>query len=121
MTESANKRASAKAPQPPSTNGSDDDPYTLRDVEEHFTELVAGVEDHAIFLLDPHGIVMSWNAGAHRIKGYEPAEIIGHPFTRFYTQDAIDSGWPQEELRRATALGKFQDEGWRVCKGGRKI
>ena len=58
--------------------------YTLQEVEQHFTELVAGVEDHAIFLLDPNGIVKSWNAGARRIKGYEAQEIIGQPFTRFY-------------------------------------
>jgi PAS domain S-box-containing protein len=92
--------------------------HTLREAEEHFTELVAGVQDHAIFLLDPDGIVMSWNAGAQRIKGYEANEIIGRPFTTFYPQEAIDSGWPQEELRRAAANGRIQDEGWRVRKDG---
>jgi PAS domain S-box-containing protein len=99
----------------------DVDDYSLQEVEQHFTELVAGVEDHAIFLLDTHGIVKSWNVGARRIKGYEAHEIIGQPFTRFYSQDAIDSGWPQEELRRAVAAGRFQDEGWRICKDGSQI
>src|SRR4029079_11546070 len=66
-------------------------------------------------------IVKSWNAGARRIKGYEANEIIGQPFTRFYTQDAIDSGWPQEDLRRAAATGRIQDEGWRVRKDGTRI
>ena len=47
--------------------------YTLRDVEQHFAELVAGVEDHAIFLMDPNGIILTWNAGAERIKGYRAA------------------------------------------------
>lgn len=98
-----------------------DAPHTLREVEQHFTELVAGVEDHAIFLLDPRGIVMSWNAGAQRIKGYEPHEIIGRPFTTFYTPEAIESGWSQEELRRAAATGRIQDEGWRLKKDGSKI
>ena len=95
--------------------------YSLPEIEQHFAELVAGVEDHAIFLLDPNGIVKSWNAGARRIKGYEADEIIGQPFTRFYPQDAIDSGWPQEELRRAAASGRFQDEGWRLRKDGSPI
>jgi PAS domain S-box-containing protein len=95
--------------------------YTLQEVEQHFTELVAGVEDHAIFLLDPNGIVKSWNAGAHRIKGYEPDEIIGQSFTRFYPQEAIDRGWPQEELRRAAEVGRIQDEGWRLRKDGSRI
>ena len=95
--------------------------FSLREVEQHFTELVAGVEDHAIFLLDPNGIIKSWNAGAQRIKGYAANEIIGQPFTRFYTPEAIDSGWPQEELRRAAAVGRLQDEGWRICKDGSRI
>jgi PAS domain S-box-containing protein len=95
--------------------------YSHQEVEQHFTELVAGVEDHAIFLLDPNGIVKSWNEGARRIKGYEAEEIIGQPFTRFYPQDAIDSGWPQEELRRAAATGRIQDEGWRLRKDGSRI
>lgn len=94
---------------------------SLQEVEQHFTELVAGVEDHAIFLLDPSGIIKSWNAGARRIKGYEADEIIGKSFTTFYTQEALESGWPQEELRRAAATGRLQDEGWRLCKGGSKI
>jgi PAS domain S-box-containing protein len=93
--------------------------HTLRDVEQHFTELVANVQDHAIFLLNRDGIVISWNAGAQRIKGYRANEIIGQPFTRFYPQEAIDRGWPQEELRRAAANGRFEDEGWRVRKDGK--
>ncbi|HJQ79066.1 MAG TPA: PAS domain-containing sensor histidine kinase, partial [Lacipirellulaceae bacterium] len=92
--------------------------YTLQEVEQHFTELVANVQDHAIFLLNPDGIVISWNAGARRIKGYAAGEIIGQPFTRFYPQEAIDRAWPQEELRRAAASGRFEDEGWRVRKDG---
>ncbi|HEX2476870.1 MAG TPA: PAS domain S-box protein, partial [Lacipirellulaceae bacterium] len=92
--------------------------YTLQEVEQHFAELVASVQDHAIFLLNRDGIVISWNAGAQRIKGYKPGEIIGQPFTRFYPQEAIDRGWPQEELQRAAASGRFEDEGWRVRKDG---
>jgi PAS domain S-box-containing protein len=104
-----------------------DDTHTSKDlfsqieVEQHFAELVAGVEDHAIFLLDTKGIVKTWNAGAKRIKGYEPEQIIGRSFTLFYPQDAIDSGWPQEELKQADEVGKVQDEGWRLRKDGTRI
>ncbi|MFL5565395.1 MAG: PAS domain S-box protein, partial [Gemmatimonadaceae bacterium] len=38
--------------------------------------LVETVDDYAIFALDPQGYVISWNAGAQRIKGYKPNEII---------------------------------------------
>ncbi len=92
--------------------------HTLQEVEQHFAELVSNVQEHAIFLLNSDGIVISWNAGAERIKGYRADEIIGQPFTRFYPQEAIDRGWPQEELRRAIANGRFEDEGWRVRKNG---
>ncbi|MBA4105223.1 MAG: hybrid sensor histidine kinase/response regulator [Pirellula sp.] len=95
--------------------------YKLREVEQHFAELVASVEDHAIFLLDPNGIVVSWNAGAQRIKGYKPHEIIGKSFTNFYMPESIEAAWPQEELRRAAATGRLQDEGWRLRKDGSRI
>ena len=58
----------------------------LRHSEQQFTDLVAGVRDYAIFLLDRQGNVVSWNAGAERIKGYRPEEIIGQNFSRFYPQ-----------------------------------
>ena len=90
----------------------------LAEVETHFTQLVAGVIDYAIFLLDPRGIVKTWNAGAARIKGYASTEIIGQSFTKFYPSAAIASGFPQEELRQASLHGRFEDEGWRIRKDG---
>jgi PAS domain S-box-containing protein len=128
MRDEQNANADTAAPDsasdpaaPDRANGKRASAPALQEIEKHFTELVAGVEDHAIFLLDPAGIVKSWNAGAHRIKGYTADEIIGQPFTRFYPQEAIDSGWPQEELRRAAATGRIQDEGWRIRKDGSRM
>jgi PAS domain S-box-containing protein len=43
--------------------------------EEQFRMLVNGVTDYAIFMLDLAGHVVSWNAGAERIKGYSAEEI----------------------------------------------
>jgi len=90
----------------------------LQQLEEHFSNLVAEVRDYAIFLLSPAGYVRSWNAGAAHIKGYTAGEIIGQHFSKFYVPDAIATGWPEEELRRATAEGRFEDEGWRIRKDG---
>jgi PAS domain S-box-containing protein len=90
----------------------------LRASEEQFVQLVGGVRDYAVFLLDPEGIVRTWNAGAERIKGYRAEEIIGQHFSRFYPNDAVSSGWPAHELRVASATGRFEDEGWRVRKDG---
>jgi PAS domain S-box-containing protein len=85
---------------------------------ESFRLLVEGVQDYAIFLMSPTGIVMTWNIGAERIKGYKASEIIGQHFSRFYSQGARESGWPERELEIASAEGRFTDEGWRVRKDG---
>jgi PAS domain S-box-containing protein len=86
--------------------------------EERFRLLVDGVVDYAIFMLDADGIVTSWNAGAQRIKGYAPDEIIGSHFSRFYTDADVEAGKPWEELALARREGRAQDEGWRVKKDG---
>jgi PAS domain S-box-containing protein len=91
---------------------------TLRASEERFRILVENVKDYAIFPLDWKGRVLSWNAGAEAINGYTPEEIVGLHFSRFYPQEAIDRGWPDENLARAAAAGCFQDEGWRIRKDG---
>jgi PAS domain S-box-containing protein len=93
----------------------------LRQSEERFRLLVESVKDYAIFMLDPDGRVATWNAGAEHIKGYRAEEIIGHHFSRFYPPEVAARGWPQEELRRALADGRFEDEGWRVRKDGSRF
>ena len=90
----------------------------LRQSEEHFAKLVAGVRDYAVFLLDPQGNIRTWNAGAERLKGYTAEEIVGQHFSRFYPQEAIDRGWPAHELSVAATEGRFEDEGWRLRKDG---
>ena len=93
----------------------------MRRSEERFRLLVEGAKDYAIFMLDPQGHVATWNAGAERIKGYRADEIIGQHFSRFYPQEAIDRGWPAQELKVAAAEGRFEDEGWRVRKDGTRF
>ncbi|HEV7282878.1 MAG TPA: PAS domain S-box protein [Pirellulaceae bacterium] len=86
---------------------------------EQFQRIVADVKDYAIFLLDAGGRVITWNAGAQEIKGYEASEIVGQHFSRFYPQEAIARAWPQHELDVAVREGRFEDEGWRLRKDGR--
>jgi PAS domain S-box-containing protein len=83
--------------------------------------MVEQAQDYALFLLDPSGRIMTWNLGAQFLKGYAPEEIIGRHFSVFYTPDAVDRGWPTEELRLATREGRFEDEGWRVRKDGSRF
>ncbi|QJE98737.1 PAS domain-containing hybrid sensor histidine kinase/response regulator [Luteolibacter luteus] len=93
----------------------------LRQSEERFRLLIESVADYAIFMLDPEGNVMSWNTGAHRIKGYEPEEIIGQHFSRFYPEEARLEGVPAILLERALTEGRAEDEGWRVRKDGTRF
>jgi PAS domain S-box-containing protein len=86
--------------------------------DERFRLLVEGVADYAIFMLDPEGRIASWNSGGERIKGYSADEVIGRHFSLFYTQEAIDRGHPDHELKVARAVGRFEEEGWRVRKDG---
>jgi PAS domain S-box-containing protein len=90
----------------------------LRASEEQFAQLVSGVQDYAVFLLDQDGKILTWNAGAERIKGYRSEDIVGSHFSRFYPPQIAASGWPAHELRVATETGRFEEEGWRVRKDG---
>jgi PAS domain S-box-containing protein len=89
--------------------------------EERFRLLVENVVDYAIFILDPQGYVQTWNGGAERIKGYASYDIVGRHFSCFYEPEAVARGWPQELLRRAAELGRFEDEGWRVRADGTRF
>lgn len=93
----------------------------LRQNEEMFRLLVSSVKDYAIFMLDPDGRVATWNEGAHRIKGYEPGEIIGQHFSVFYPPEDVAAGKPEWKLRAAEAQGSVEDEGWRVRKDGTRF
>jgi PAS domain S-box-containing protein len=93
----------------------------LRQSEERFRLLVEVVEDYAIFMLDPGGHVVSWNAGAQRINGYTAEEIIGQHFRVFYPPDKKESRHPEHELRIALREGHYEEEGWRVRKDGTRF
>jgi PAS domain S-box-containing protein len=86
-----------------------------------FRLLIEQTRDYALFVLDKDGRILTWNAGAERIKGYAPEEIIGRHFSTFYPHEAVASGWPAHELKVATAEGRFEDDGWRVRKDGSRF
>ena len=93
----------------------------LLEAERSFRLLVQGVTDYAIFMLDPEGRVASWNAGAQRIKGYTPDEIVGEHFSRFYTPEEIEAGVPKHALETSRKEGRYEAEGWRVRKDGTRF
>ena len=85
---------------------------------DQFRLLVESVVDYAIFMLDPQGIVLTWNAGAERIKGYKASEIVGKHFSKFYPGPDARRGKPDYELRIAADEGRYEEEGWRIRKDG---
>ena len=93
----------------------------LLDAERRFRILVQGVTDYAIFMLDPEGKVANWNAGAQRIKGYTPEEIVGEHFSRFYRPEDREAGVPDRALETARKEGRYEAEGWRVRKDGTRF
>jgi PAS domain S-box-containing protein len=83
--------------------------------------LVALAADYAIFLLDVEGNVLTWNAGARELKGYESEDIVGRHFSVFYSPEDIAAGKPERELEIARAEGRVEDEGWRLRKDGTRF
>jgi PAS domain S-box-containing protein len=90
----------------------------IRSSEAYLRLMVSGVKDYAIFMLDPNGLVASWNLGAQRLKGWNEEEIVGQHFSRFYSQEEIAANLPQRELQIAKSAGQFASEGWRLRKDG---
>src|ERR1700676_4123739 len=93
----------------------------LRECEEKYRMLLDEVEDYAIFMLDPQGTVVSWNAGAERIKGYRGEQIIGHNFSCFFSPEDIKRGRPEEVLRMAAESGRHEYQSMRVRKDGSRF
>lgn len=91
------------------------------DLDVRVRALLESLSDYAVFVLDVDGRVASWNPGAERINGYLAEEIVGRPFSVFYTPEDIDSGRPARELATAREVGRVVDEGVRVRKDGSRF
>ena len=94
---------------------------TLRDSEEKYRMLVDGIRDYAIFMLDVRGQILSWNAGAEKVKGYKAEEIIGHNFSCFFPPEGIQQGRPEELLRLTAISGRQEEQGIRIRKDGSRF
>src|SRR5919198_3668411 len=98
-------------------------PEQMRSLEEsaELRAVTDSIKDYAIFLLDSTGVILTWNTGAQRLKGYTAQEIIGQSFTRFYTDADREAGRPHWLLGIAIKEGRAEDEGWRVRKDGTRF
>src|SRR2546430_1498957 len=93
----------------------------LRETDQRFRLIVEGAKDYALLMLDPKGHVVSWNAGAERLKGYHAEEIVGQHHSRFYPPEDVRAGKPERALQQALVEGQWEDEGWRVRKDGSRF
>src|SRR5437660_3702409 len=93
----------------------------LQETGRQFQILVQAITDYAIYMLDPEGRVTTWNSGAERIKGYQAEEIIGHHFSRFYTEEDRRNDVPMQVLRQAAEDGRVETDGWRLRKDGSRF
>lgn len=95
--------------------------FDTHETDQRFRLLVESVSDYAIYMLDPQGRIMTWNAGAQRFKGYEAKEIIGEHYSRFFLPNDRAAGLPQTILQTAANEGRYEGEGPRVRKDGTEI
>ena len=93
----------------------------LRETDQRFRLIVEGAKEYALLMLDPKGRVVSWNAGAERLKGYHAEEIVGQHHSRFYPPEDVRAGKPERALQQALVEGQWEDEGWRVRKDGSRF
>jgi diguanylate cyclase (GGDEF)-like protein/PAS domain S-box-containing protein len=93
----------------------------LRRSEEQFRLLVEGTADYAIFLLDKDGHIVTWNAGAERILGYQKDEIIGSHFSRLYLPEDVEQGEPDRRLSEAVKRERIEEDRWRLRKDGKRF
>ncbi|MGI8893639.1 MAG: PAS domain-containing sensor histidine kinase [Bacteroidia bacterium] len=89
--------------------------------EERYYKMVDEVEDYAIIMLDKNGIILNWNAGAEKIKGYTAQEILGKSYSLFFTEEDKKKNLPEQTLLRAVTQGKAKNEGLRVRKDGTTV
>ncbi|MFV9503218.1 MAG: PAS domain S-box protein [Oscillochloridaceae bacterium umkhey_bin13] len=93
----------------------------LRESEIRYRLLIDGVQDYAIYLLDPTGRIASWNAGAERLTGYHADAVLGKHFSCFFTIEDLALGKPGIELQTARITGRYEEEGWRLRSDGSRF
>jgi len=93
----------------------------LHESEERFRLLVEGIKEYAIFRLAPDGCVVSWNAGAATILGYQATDIIGKHFSCFFTPEDINCGNPEQDLMTTAAEERVEEDRWYVRSDGTRF
>lgn len=94
---------------------------TLRKSEQRSSMILESILDHAVLTLDSHGAILTWNAGARRLMGYQVDEIVGHPVSRLFPAEDVERCKQERELEAAAASGNTRADGWRVRRDGSRF
>jgi PAS domain S-box-containing protein len=82
----------------------------LEESEERYRVLVEAVRRYAIFMLDPKGTIMTWNAGVRELLGYERDDIVGQSGALVFNATDRAVGAFKRELAQAKRLGESISE-----------
>lgn len=77
---------------------------------ELYRLMVVGIQEVAVFLMDPYGIITVWNKGAQDMKGFTAEEVIGHHLGMLYTDEDRAAGRPDHNLQVCAATGFYSEE-----------
>lgn len=89
--------------------------------EEQLRLMVNAVNEYAVIMLDPNGLITSWNPGAQRIKGYSREEALGQHFSRFYAEADLAEEAVEQKLALAVSAGKHEESRWLLRKDGSRF
>ena len=88
---------------------------------DKYALFIESIRDLAVFIVDPNGVVLSWNYGIQNVLGYTPEETIGKLYSSFYRAARSEKLDIENEMAIAKLEGRCEDEGWRIKKTGEEI
>ena len=89
--------------------------------EERLRRLIEGLSDHAIFMLDPEGAILTWSAGAEVVTGFPAGDVVGRGYSTLFASECVSAEKPGRELARAASEGRVEISGWRVRRDGSRF
>ena len=90
----------------------------LKESRAYLNLMLESVQDYAIISLDEAGRIVLWNAGAQKIFGYKPQDVLGNHIEVIFTPEDCAHGAPRTELAMAATNTRASDERWHLRQSG---
>lgn len=88
------------------------------DVADLYRMQVRELRGYAMFMIDPDGMITSWNAGVEQLLGYSEEEWLGQHASRIFTPENLAVEMCEAEMRKARETGSATDIRWHRHKNG---